>query len=350
MNSVFTVLSRLRVDLKYVSLLALIAALLVFYPTTNYAFKPLFLWFIFFNPYDELFYLVYVNYNILFPVGFLAKALIFIVVVSATAFISILISQKLTKATLKTGVKTNHTEIIQLWKTNKKITLIALILQYLTLIALVALAFLIWYRILQQYILIFLSLAMYALIIVSALGIMYLVHPLLDDEVILAQTCLNIINSIEGGSEKEDAKKIELVRFMLYILLNHALSKGIEEIEELKLEHSLTTLFLALLQREKMTLNKAKTIITNLLKAVIENKIQDILKNLSKIDEKLGDAQKLAKNMEISIGYPSLTLYMFNPSKKITRLKAIPPLITEILLAILIFLEKWLYYTTFKIL
>ena len=136
---------------------------------------------------------------------------------------------------------------------------------------------------------------------------------------------------------------------MLYIFLNQALSKTMEELEEFNLEPPLTTLYLALLQNEKNSVNKAKNITTSLLKSITEKKAQDILKHLGEIDKKLGDVQELAKTMEISTHYPSLALYTFNPSKKITRLKAIIPLITQIPLAILIFLERWLYYTTFTL-
>ncbi|MFB0562665.1 MAG: hypothetical protein ACETWM_15775 [Candidatus Lokiarchaeia archaeon] len=348
MNLISTVLSKFQEKPIFFSLYTLIAALVILYPTTNYAFNPYFTWITTYNWYDGTWYSFFINLNIIYQGEFAIKTLLFTTILSALALISIITSQLLTKITLKKSEeKTKDTEIIQYWKINKKIASTALILQYLTLIALIALAFLIWYGMLQQYTTTFLTLTRYTIIIISALGILYLVYPTLDIEETLTQACLNIINSIKEGSQKEDVKKIELAHFMLYILLNQALSKSIEELEEFNLEPPLTTLYLAFLKNEKESLTKAKTITTNLLKAITQQKPQDILKHLSEINKKLGDTKELAKTMEISIHYPSLAIYTFNPSKKITRLKAIIPLITQILLAILIFLEKWLYYTTF---
>jgi len=335
---------------KYASLLALIAAFILFYPATNYAFYPHFLWTLAYNPYDGKWYSFFINQNIIFLREFAVKALIFTAVLFASALVCIKISQTLTRIILKESQEeTNSTKIIQKWRSSKKIASTALILQYLVLIALAALTILIWYNMLQQYATIFLTLKRIAIMLISALGILYLIQPLLDSEETLSQACLNIINSIKEGYTKEDIKKIEQLHFMLYILLNHALSKTIRELEEFNLEPPLTTLYLALLQNEKEPLNKAKTITTNLLKAIKEKKPQDILKHLGEIDKKLGDVQELAKTMEITINYPSLTLYTFNPSKKTSTLKALIPLIAQIPLAILTFLEKWLYYVTFTL-
>ncbi|MFB0559688.1 MAG: hypothetical protein ACETWM_00460 [Candidatus Lokiarchaeia archaeon] len=332
------------------SLITLIVALLVFYLTTNYAFNPYFLWLIAFNPYDGLYYLFYINYNILFLGEFVIKALLFTIILSATTLISIRISQSLTRATLKKyEEETKNSGIIRRWRANKKFTSIALILQYLTLIALIALVFLLWYNMLQQYTMTFLTLARFTLMVVSALGILYLVHPTLDDVETLTQSCLNIINSIKKGYGREDVEKIEQAHFMLYILLNHTLSRSIEELEEFNLEPPLTTLYLALLQDEKETLNKAKKITVNLLRAIREQRVQEILKHLGEIDDQLGKIQKISESMEVKLGFPSLSLYPFTPSRRITRLKAIIPLVAEILLAIVIFLGKWLYYTTFQL-
>ncbi|MEX2750332.1 MAG: hypothetical protein Q6366_000460, partial [Candidatus Freyarchaeota archaeon] len=212
--------------------------------------------------------------------------------------------------------------------------------------SLIGLTILIWYNMLQQYATIFLTLTRITIIVISTLGILHLIHPLLDSEELLSQACLNIINSIKEGYTKEDIKKIEQAHTMLYILLNHTLSKTIEELEEFNLEPFLTPLYLALLQNEKETLNRAKTITTNLLKAIKEKKTQDILKHLSEIHKKLQDTKELSKTMEVTVHYPSLALYTFNPSKKIT-LKALIPLVAQIPLALLIFLGKWLYYVTF---
>lgn len=347
MNPILTALKKLTEDPKYMSLFTLIAMLLIFYPTTNYAFNPYFLLIITLNPYDGKWYSFFINNNIIFTREFAVKTLIFTTILSATALVSIKISQTLTKTTLKESEEEkNSTKIIQHWKINKKIASTALILQYLTLIALIALTFLVWYGMFLQYTTTFLTLTRITIIIISALGILYLLHPILDSEETLSQACLNIINSIKEGYQEEDIKKIEQTHFMLYILLNHTLSKNMKELEEFNLEPPLTTLYLALLQNEKEPLNRAKTITTNLLKAINQKKTQDILKNLSEIDKKLGDVQELAKTMEISVHYPSLTLYTFNPSKKISRLKALIPLITQIPPAVLIFLAKWLYYTT----
>lgn len=347
MYSILSNLRRLTEEPKYISLLTLIVALTIFYLVTNYTFTPYFLWLIILNPYDGKWYSLFINQNIIFLREFTVKVLIFVTVLSAISLASIKISQILTRTILKESQEeTNSIKLIQKWKNYKKIASTALILQYLALVALVALTTLIWYNLFQQYTTTFLKHAINTIMLISALGILYLLHPLLDNEEHLSQACLNIINSIKEGYPKEDIKKIEQLHFMLYILLNHALSKTIKELEELNLEPPLTTLYLALLQNEKEPLNRAKTIIVNLIKAIKEKKTQDILKHLGEIDKKLEDTEELSKNIQITIKYPSLALYTFTPSKKINWLKTIIPLITQIILATLIFLEKWLYYIT----
>ncbi|MBS7251955.1 MAG: hypothetical protein KIH08_15390 [Candidatus Freyarchaeota archaeon] len=348
MYPITSVLRRFAEEPRYMSLLALIVGLIVFYPATNYAFNPYFLWIVTFNPYDGKWYSFFINQNIIFQREFAVKVLVFTAILFVSMLASIKISQTLTKTILKESQEENSSvKIIQRWKAHKKIASTALILQYLALVALIGLTLLIWYNMLQQYATIFLTLTRITIIVVSALGILHLIHPLLDNEELLSQACLNIINSIKEEYPKEDIKKIEQAHFMLYILLNHTLSKTIEELEEFNLEPPLTTLYLALLQNEKETLNRAKTITTNLLKAIKEKKTQGILKHLAEIHKKLEDTKELSKTMEITVHYPSLTLYTFNPSKKTTLIKALIPLITQIPLAILIFLGKWLYYVTF---
>ncbi|MHA1578068.1 MAG: hypothetical protein ACTSUQ_00390 [Candidatus Freyarchaeota archaeon] len=349
MNPIPSFFRRIREDPKYLGLVALTVILLIFYLVTRYAFSLQFLWVLTYNQYDGSYYLFFINYNTIFVREFAMKSLLFTVVLAASALVSIKISRSLTKTLPNPVDEEKSTLLIQKWKTIKKITSTTLILQYLTLIALIALVLLVWYNMLQQYTTTFLSLARYSLIIISSLGILYLLYPAPDDEKTLTQACLNIISSIREGYQKEHIKKIELAHSILYILLNHTLSKSMEELEEFNLEPPLTTLYLALLQNEKETVTKAKTIITSLLKAVAQQKPQDVLKHLAEIDKKLADVQELAKTMEITVNYPSLTLYPFNQSEKTTRLKAIFPLIAEILLAVILFLEKWLYYTTFKI-
>ncbi|MEM3562519.1 MAG: hypothetical protein QXR19_04780 [Candidatus Jordarchaeaceae archaeon] len=348
MYPIISALRRFAEEPKYLSLLALIVALIIFYPATNYAFNPYFLWIVTFNFYDGKWYSFFINQNIILQREFAVKVLVFTAILVVSVLVSIKISQTLTRTILKESQEENNSvKTIQRWKAHKKIASTALILQYLALVSLISLTILIWYNMLQQYATIFLTLTRITVIVISALGILYLIHPLLDSEELLSQACLNIINSIKEGYTKEDIKKIEQAHIMLYILLNHTLSKTIEELEEFNLEPPLTTLYLALLQDEKETLTRAKNITTNLLKAIKEKKTQDILKHLGEIDKKLQDTKELSKTMEITIHYPSLALYTFNPSKKTTLLKALIPLIAQISLAILIFLEKWLYYVKF---
>jgi hypothetical protein len=351
MNSITSVVEKLRnKDQWYINLLVFIATLVLFYFLTYYSFSPYFTWILTYNLYDGKYYMFFISTNVLYFGESLLKAAIFTATLAFTAILSIKISQTSTIAQIITGSKKKEsqpTEIIQRWKTNKKITSAALILQYLTLIILIGITFLIWYSILQQYLTIFLILLRYVVTLIAALGITYLINPLLDDEKMLAQACLSIINGIKEGYEKEGIKKIDLAYFMLYLLLNQALSKNIEELEEFNLEPPLTTLYFALLHNEKETITKAKKITTNLLKAITQQKTQDIIKHLSEIDKKLGDVQKLAKTVEISIHYPSLSIYSLNSSSKLARLKAALPLVASVLSAILIYFVKWVYYSAY---
>nr|MDO8081428.1 hypothetical protein [Candidatus Freyarchaeota archaeon] len=351
MNPITSWIEKLRnKDPKHVSLLVFIAILIIFNLLTYYSFDVRFTWILTYVPYYNKYYLFFINTNIMYLGVSLLKAAIFTAILTFAAIISIKISQTSSIAQIITGPKKEKmqsTEIIQRWKINKKITSTALILQYVALIILAGITLLIWYNMLQQYIIVLPMVSKYVITLIAALGVTYLINPPLDDEKMLAQACLNTINSIEEGYEKKDVKKIDLAYFMLYVLLNQALSKYIEELEEFDLEPPLTTLYLALLHNERETLTKAKTIATNLLKAITQQKIQNILKHLNEIDKKLGNFRELAETMKISVSHPSPTIYTFNSSNKLVRLRAIIPLITETALAILIFLVKWLYYITF---
>ncbi|MHA1632770.1 MAG: hypothetical protein ACTSXC_08210 [Candidatus Freyarchaeota archaeon] len=314
----------------------------------KYVFNPYFLWILTFNSYDGKWYSIFINQYVLFQREFALKAVIFATVLGVAAIVSIKCSQVLTPALLKKPQDELESEqIVKDWKTNKRITSVVLILQYLTLIALVALTFLVWFDMFQQHTLTFHNLARYAIVIISVLGVLYLIHPTLDDEEILAQACLGMISSVKKGYKKENVEKVELVHFMLYILLNHALSKNIKELEEVNLEPLLTTLYFALLQNDEETLTRAKNITTSLIKSIAQQKIRDILKHLSEAEKKLGDIQDMTKTMEISMYYPNPTLYTFTPSKWLTRIKAIIPIVTQVVLATIIFFAKWIYYSSF---
>lgn len=351
MNPITSAVENLRnKDPVYINLLVFIATLVPFVFLTHYSLNPNFTWILTYDPYYNVYYVFFINTNIIHFSEAVSKAAIFTATLAFTALLSTRFSDTSIIAQIITGPKKEKaepTEIIQRWKINKKITSMALILQYLVLIILIGVTAAIWYRILQQYIPIFFNVLKYSIALIAALGVTYLINPPIDDEKLLAQAGLDTISSIKEEYEKRDIKKIELVYFMLYLLLNKALSKNIEELEEFNLKPPLTTLYLAILHSEKETISRAKIIITNLLKAITQQKTQDIIRHLSEINEKLGGVQKLEKTMEISIHYPSIAIYSPNSSSKLTRLKAVLPLAAGAISAILIFFVNWLYYLKF---